>query len=198
MIIRALMQRLKFNLAVILLAPLGGAHAAEPAAPPADVSACVGVADPTERLACYDAASGRAKTAPAVVPTREPASAATSGAASSSSTSSTPSAPAGPPRVSSASPADARFGDNGQLRGEAQARRSAPSEIKAYVKRVASLPNGRYRLTLDNDQVWQTTEADWAVEFNAEDAVTISRLPLGGYQIALSGENRTLSVKRTQ
>ncbi len=78
------------------------------------------------------------------------------------------------------------------------ARRSAPSEIKAYVKRVASLPNGRYRLTLDNDQVWQTTEADWAVEFNAEDAVTISRLPLGGYQIALSGENRTLSVKRTQ
>lgn len=73
-----------------------------------------------------------------------------------------------------------------------------PSELKAYVKRVASLPNGRYLLTLDNDQVWQTTEADWAVEFNAEDAVTISRLPMGGYQIALSGENRTLGVKRAK
>jgi hypothetical protein len=96
------------------------------------------------------------------------------------------------------SPAEARFGDTGQLRGEAEARRSLPSQLEAYVKRVAKLPDGRYRLTLDNDQVWQTTAADWAVEFNPEDAVTISRLPLGGYQIALSGENRNLGVKRTQ
>jgi hypothetical protein len=96
------------------------------------------------------------------------------------------------------SPAEARFGDKGQLPGDAQARSSMPSELKAYVKRVASLPNGRYLLTLDNNQVWQTTEANWAVEFNPEDAVTISRLRLGGYQIALSGENRSLGVKRTQ
>jgi hypothetical protein len=178
------MQRSVFIVAVILLAPLGGANAAEPAAPPADLSACAGVSDSTARLACYDAASGRATTS------ASPPSASTKSSPSSSTE--------GPPRVSSASPADARFGDNGQLRGEAEARRSVPSELKAYVKRVASLPNGRYLLTLDNDQVWQTTEADWAVEFNAEDAVTISRLPMGGYQIALSGENRTLGVKRAK
>jgi hypothetical protein len=98
----------------------------------------------------------------------------------------------------SASPAQSSFGDSGQLRGEAKARRDAPSRLDSYVKRVVALPNGRYQLTLDNDQVWQTTEADWAIEFNPEDAVTISRLPLGGYRIALSGENRDLGVKRTQ
>lgn len=188
------MQRSNFILPVILLAPLCGADAA-------DLSACVSVVDPTARLACYDAASGRATTSPGVAPARESASAPTSGVASSpsaSTKSSLPSSTEGPPRVSSVSPSDARFGDNGQLRGEAEARRSAPSELKAYVKHVASLSNGRYLLTLDNDQVWQTTEADWAVEFNAEDAVTISRLPLGGYQIALSGENRTLGVKRAK
>ncbi len=103
----------------------------------------------------------------------------------------------GPPRLS-ASPAQSSFGDSGQLRGEAKARRDAPSRLDSYVKRVVALPNGRYQLTLDNDQVWQTTEADWAIEFNPEDAVTISRLPLGGYRIALSGENRDLGVKRTQ
>ncbi len=177
------MQRF-FILAAILMAPLCGADAADLVGTPADFSACASVSDPTARLACYDAASGRATTSPSL-----PAA---------STKSSLPSSTEGPPRVSSVSPSDARFGDNGQLRGEAEARRSAPSELQAYVKRVASLPNGRYLLTLDNDQVWQTTEADWAVEFNAEDAVTISRLPLGGYRIALSGKNRTLGVKRAK
>ncbi len=189
------MQRLlAAAIAVIQLAPLGGADAAEPATSPGNVSACASVVDPTARLACYDAASGRATTAPSVVPGKEPASAPTSVASSPATSSSTE----GPPRVSAVSPAEARFGDSGQLRGDAEARRSAPSQINAYIKHVVSLPNGRYLLTLDNDQVWQTTEADWAVEFNREDAVTIARLPTGGYQIALSGENRSLGVKRTK
>jgi len=170
---------------MILLAPLGSAVAAEPVAPLAKPSACASVADPTARLACYDAESGRVATAPSVAPVREPASAATS--------------TEGPPsRVSAVSPAEASFGDTGQLPGDTEGRRHMPSQLEAYVKRVASLPNGRYRLTLNNNQVWQTTESDWAVEFNPEDAVTIARLPLGGYQIALSGGNRYLGVKRTQ
>lgn len=185
------MQSLRWVPAVILLAALGGADAAEPGAAPANLSACASVADPVARLACYDAASGRGTSALAVAPAKESLSAPTSVAPSSSSTE-------GPPSVSAVAPGEARFGDTGQLRGDAQARREMPSQLDAYVKRATSLPNGRYRLTLDNNQVWQTTEADWAVEFNAEDAVTISRLPLGGYQIALSGENRTLGVKRLQ
>jgi hypothetical protein len=148
---------------ILLVAPLG-TRAAEPVAPPANFAMCTGVADPSARLACYDAAAKRA--APAHVPV--------------------------------VAPAEARFGDTGQLPGDAEARRELPSRLEARVKRVASLPNGRYRLTLDNSQVWQTTEANWAVEFNPEDAITISRLPLGGYQIARSGENRSLGVQRTQ
>jgi len=175
-----------------LCAPLRIAGAAEPVATPINASDCVGVADSTARLACYDAAFNRAPPASTVKSGTARASTATSAAASSSSTEQ------GPPRVSTVSPAEARFGDNGQLKGDAQARRDLPSQIDAYVTRVDTLPNGRYRLTLDNNQVWQTTEANWAIEFNTEDAVTISRLPSGGYQIALSGENRSLGVKRTQ
>jgi hypothetical protein len=171
-------QRATFlPLSMLVLVPFGSV-AAEAVVPPANFSTCASMVDPTARLACYDAASGRAKVAPSV-----------------------PTAPAepseGPPRVSAASPAESRFGDNGQLRDAAEARRDTPSQIEAYVKHVATLPNGRYLLTLDNDQVWQTTEADWALEFNPEDSVTISRLPMGGYRIALSGENRSLGVKRT-
>jgi hypothetical protein len=159
---------------LFFLVLLGGA-AADTVAAPGSVTACISVVDPTLRLACYDAAAGRTATA-----------AATPAAAS------TPNAATAPDAT-----AESRFGDRGQLTVDAQARRKIPSQIEARVKRVVTLPAGRYVLTLDNDQVWQTTEADWAVEFKAEDVVTIARLPLGGFQIERAGQHRSLGVKRT-
>jgi tRNA-dihydrouridine synthase len=66
----------------------------------------------------------------------------------------------------------------------------------AQVREVMLLPAGLYRLTLDNGQVWDTTEADSALAFKANDAVTISRRVLGGYEIFLAGHNTSVSAAR--
>jgi hypothetical protein len=76
---------------------------------------------------------------------------------------------------------------------------AAPGAAKpqsAQVREVMLLPAGLYRLTLDNGQVWDTTEADSALAFKANDAVTISRRVLGGYEIFLAGHNTSVSAAR--
>jgi hypothetical protein len=90
--------------------------------------------------------------------------------------------------------AQAKFGDNGQLHPDAKA--DLPKNLTVQVQQVTSLPAGRYRLTLDNGQVWRTTQADWALTFKANDTVTISRMVLGGYQISLAGHNTSVSATR--
>ncbi len=54
---------------LLLLASMGASHAAVPAV----LSACAGLADDGERLACYDRASGRAAQSPEPVPAVSPA-----------------------------------------------------------------------------------------------------------------------------
>jgi hypothetical protein len=71
-----------------------------------------------------------------------------------------------------------------------------PKNLSAQVREVMLLPAGLYRLTLDNGQVWDTTEADSALAFKANDAVTISRRVLGGYEIFLAGHNTSVSATR--
>src|ERR1700730_3421805 len=90
--------------------------------------------------------------------------------------------------------AQAKFGDNGQLHPDAKA--DLPKNLTVQVQQVTSLPAGRYRLTLDNGQVWRTTQADWALTFKANDTVTISRMVLGGYQISLAGHNTSVRATR--
>jgi len=90
--------------------------------------------------------------------------------------------------------AQEKFGDNGRLHPEAKA--ELPKSLTVQVQQVTSLPTGRYRLTLDNGQVWRTTQADWALEFKANDTVTISRMVLGGYEISLAGHNASVSATR--
>jgi hypothetical protein len=90
--------------------------------------------------------------------------------------------------------AQAKFGDNGRLHPDAKA--DLPKTLTVQVQQVTSLPSGRYRLTLDNGQVWRTTQADWALAFKANDTVTISRMVLGGYEISLAGHNASVSATR--
>jgi hypothetical protein len=61
---------------------------------------------------------------------------------------------------------------------------------------VTSLAYGQYRLTLENGQVWRTTEQDLALEFKANDMVTITRRVLGGYEISLAGRNASVNATR--
>jgi hypothetical protein len=61
---------------------------------------------------------------------------------------------------------------------------------------VTPLPDGLYRLALDNGQVWRTSQADSSLAFKANDMVTISRLMLGGYEISLAGHNASVNATR--
>jgi hypothetical protein len=90
--------------------------------------------------------------------------------------------------------AQAKFGDNGQLHPDPKA--DLPKNLTVQVQQVTPLPNGLYRLTLDNEQVWRTTEANWAIAFKANDTVTISRMVLGGHEISLAGHTPSVSAKR--
>jgi len=149
-----------------------GAHPAgapEPGAP----EACARITSDSARLACYDAAFGRAALG-ATTPDRPPAS-------------QTP-------------PPDAveKFGDYGQLKRDHQAKTDVPKRVTGQITHLSSLPNGLFRLTLDNQQSWQTTQADWALDFKTGDRVLITRLPLGGYHVSVAGNSRSVSAKRTQ
>jgi hypothetical protein len=130
--------------------------------------ACTRLGDDASRLACYDAALGVVKGG-AKSPTAQQ------------------------PEVDKAD-AQARFGDNGQIHPETKA--ALPKNLTAQVQQVTSLPSGQYRLALDNGQVWRTTQADWALAFKANDMVTISRMLLGGYEISLAGQNKSVGARR--
>jgi hypothetical protein len=98
-----------------------------------------------------------------------------------------------PPAVGRADP-PARFGDNGTLHPESQA--DLPKSITLHVRQAASFAYGLYRLTLENGQVWRTTQGDPALEFKADDMVTIWRTVLGGYEISLAGRNASVYATR--
>jgi hypothetical protein len=95
-------------------------------------------------------------------------------------------------------PPAAAFGDNVVLQHQRTPKVALPKMIEITVTQATSLGNGLYRLTLDNGQVWETHEADWTLQFKSSDVITISRLPLGGYQISMPGKARTISARRIQ
>jgi hypothetical protein len=88
----------------------------------------------------------------------------------------------------------AKFGDNGRLHPAPKA--DLPKNLTVQVQQVTSLPTGLYRLTLDNGQIWRTTQADSALAFKANDTVTISRRVLGGYEISLAGHTTSINATR--
>jgi hypothetical protein len=146
---------------------------------------CTSIADKMARLACYDAALG-ANTVSVPVP-HSATSAASQGAPQT--------APARPAPLVAKTPDD-MFGDTGNLRGSQKP--VLPKQLTATVLSAVPLSQGLYRLTLDNGQIWQTTQTDGAVDFDPHNSVTISRMLLGNYLISRTGEGRTVSVKRVQ
>jgi hypothetical protein len=156
---------------------------------------CTSIADKMARLACYDAALGvntvpapqsATSDAPRVAPKTAPAA---------QTAPVTLTAPVTPPPSVAKTPEDA-FGDTGNLRGSQKP--ALPKRLTATVLNAVPLGQGLYRLTLDNGQIWQTTQADWAVDFDSSNSVTISRMLLGNYLISRTGQGRTVSVKRIQ
>lgn len=97
-----------------------------------------------------------------------------------------------------AAPDAAQFGDKGQLQPERKLKAALPKTLTAKVRSAAPMGGGLYRLTLENGQIWETRQADWALEFKPSDTVTISRMVLGSYEISLEGQGRSIGVRRIQ
>jgi hypothetical protein len=101
-----------------------------------------------------------------------------------------------PPAQSAGADNRAKFGDDGRLHTEAKP--NVPKNLSARAREVTLLPTGLYRLTLDNGQVWDTTQTDSALVFKSNDAVIITRGWLGGFQVSLAGHNTSVSATRKQ
>jgi hypothetical protein len=95
-------------------------------------------------------------------------------------------------------PPTAQFGDNEHLQKQRAPKVELPKSLELTVKSVQPLSLGLYRLTLENGQIWETRQAEWSLAFKASDVITISRLPLGGYQVSMKGNPHSLGVKRIQ
>lgn len=145
------------------------------------VQACTRVSNDVSRLACYDAALGLAKPSAAKPSALQPSVAQPS---------------VTQPSVAGKTDAQSAFGDSGALHTETKTEQL--KTLTAQVQQVAPLPYGLYRLTLDNGQVWHTTQVDMALAFKPNDEVTISRGVLGSYRISLAGHATNVSVKRVQ
>jgi hypothetical protein len=157
-----------FGLVIALVQ--GGSYAQDLKA----AQACAHLSDDAARLACYDTALRVAKAPSAWSAGAQPVAA--------------------QPPVAEQADAQARFGDDGRLNPKSKP--ELPKALTAQVQEVASLPNGLYRLVLDNGQVWRTTEADDALAFKVNNRVTISRMVLGNYEISLAGHATSVSAKR--
>jgi hypothetical protein len=163
-------------------------------------TACAALTNDAARLACYDAAF--AVNEPQGVAPRGTLQSASALGASTPPLGADRAPPEGQSRAGvpqpSVDPAEAQFGDNGQLHRNLKSSAGLPRQLTSRVRRAMALAEGRYRLSLENGQVWQTIEADWATEFKTGDTVTISRLVLGGYDIASGPHGRGVRAKRTQ
>ena len=132
--------------------------------------ACARLGDDAARLSCYDIAMGIAKGASEAAKPQ--------------------------PARANGTDSQAKVGDDGRLHTEVKT--PLPKNLTAQVRKVTPLPAGRYRLALDSGQVWDTTQADSSLAFKENDAVTITRGLLGGYEIALAGHTTGVSVVRRE
>jgi hypothetical protein len=137
-------------------------------------AACASISDNAQRLSCYDNLFRKGPAEQPVGSVTAPQRVATQS----------------PPHPSSAEAPAGEFG------GEFRPPKSGPKTLKATVTGVAPLGQGLYRLTLDNGQVWTTTQADWTLAFESNDSVTISRMMLGNYVITRASQGHAVGVKR--
>ena len=125
--------------AIAACAAIGGAGAQQPAGPVAvDVSECVKLTTPEERLACFEAQVEGARSVPAPAAPAAPA-----GAAAPAATAAT--------TVAATAVSEDEFGlDDGDLDPAGQ-------EIQARVTDLRETVPHAYLITLDNGQVWRQT-----------------------------------------
>lgn len=135
---------------------------------------CAQMQDSLQRLVCYDrifAVPATPAPAPAVLPA--------------------------PPAVAAAAPDAGSFGGE-QLKRSVEERRSdqGKESQRATVAALREVRPGVWRITLDNDQIWQQTESDRQFFIESGDAVVIERGLLGSYHLEQEGGSRRVRVSR--
>ncbi len=167
-----------------------------------DALACAATPEANERLACYDAlAKSRLRPdsggAPAVG--SEPAAAAPAAATGAPPPpAATGPAPAAVATTAAATSASGSAADSfGLVKRAPPEREQGAKEIKALVQKVDMDRQGNVRVSLDNGQVWDFTEADAVTIVRAGDAVTIRRGAFGSF-LMTTGSRHTYRVQRRQ
>lgn len=161
--------RLMIAMAAIFVAA-GTTRAAAPAST-ADFLTCAPEKDDARRLACFDAAVDRARTAPA-----NPA-----------------------PAVAAAPlTKEERFGLQGELKQEKA--QKVPElqdleQLQAQVTKVSTKPHGELVLTLENGQVWTEIQANSGARVKAGERVTIKPGALGSF-LLVAPNGRSSKVTR--
>jgi hypothetical protein len=147
-----------------LLGACGTALAQDPAAP----HRCAGIVEPSERLACYDAAFGAPRVDPVVAQKRA---------------------------VEEFGLSDAEK----QKRDPVLAAKAAaePDRIEAAVTKLGYGANGERLVSLDNGQVWVTTEATMRGNINVGDKVAVRKAALGTHML-ITAARVPLRVKRVR
>lgn len=159
-----------------VLLPVALAGAANGAAPvagdgPRSPRDCAAIADPAQRLACFDRFYPKSAPAPLAAP-------GTTTEATMAETTATKAAASG------AADAEALFGLNADLRrarGETPPAERAPQQIESSLTGLASLGPGRLRLTLANGQVWDQIEAAPGFQPQPGDPITVRQAAMGSY-----------------
>lgn len=181
-----MVRRQVFAVAAVSLFGAAGAAAEDPAAILAGARACTALANPIERVACYDAA---------LVP---------SGATAQRTT--------GPqdsdPIETAAQPApEESFGVTGDLlrkqRAATAPKEKDPSleELTAPIAAIDTAASGDLVVRLGNGQVWRqigVRRAPSLPKKSAAAVATITRLPLGGFSMRIEPGGATLRVRRVE
>jgi hypothetical protein len=154
------------------------------AGPQEDLSACGAIADPAERLACYDRLTGRpASPAPAAPKPSTPAPLVPSAAAAPAASPVAPPAPAAavPAPAAAAKPAapaaDAK--SFGSYSAEHPSAPAVPVTLTVRVIKLGKTIDGRPTVTLEGGALWLLDEKDPLLDVG--DTVTISRGFLGSF-----------------
>jgi hypothetical protein len=72
----------------------------------------------------------------------------------------------------------------------------SPRRVQAKIVSATALAGERYRLELDNGQIWETKEGSWNASFAVGQDVTIDRGFSNAYRVARVGEGRFFAAKR--
>jgi hypothetical protein len=163
--------RLMISMAAALVMA-GPARAAAPATT-AEFLACAAEKDDARRLACFDAAVDRARTAPA-----NPA----------------------PAVVAAPLTQEEKFGLRGELKQEKAQKVPELQELEqlqAQVTKVSTKPHGELVVTLENGQVWTEIQTNSGARVKAGDRVAIKPGALGSF-LLVAPNGRSTRVTRVR